>query len=93
VKGIDVWNPVDQTSVTIVEEMPMEIGHSNPHQRGKMISINGNTELVFLGGWSDIFITEIWKYKYTKNSWELLGNMQIGRENNLAIQVTGMECP
>ena len=73
--------------------MPMEIGHSNGHQRGQMISMNDNTELVFFGGWNDIFITEIWKYKYTKNSWELLGHMQTGRENHLAISVTGFDCP
>jgi len=73
--------------------MAMEKGHTYSLRRARMISINNNSELVFTGGWSDEFLTEVWKYKYFSKSWELLGNIQIGRENHLFFPVTGMECP
>jgi hypothetical protein len=92
-RRIDVWNPVDGTITTIVNEMPMEIGHTYPYHKSKLISVNKNTELVFFGGWSDNYITEVWKYKYVGNQWELLGNIQTGREAHIVIPVTGMKCP
>jgi hypothetical protein len=92
-KGIDVWNPSDGAIKTIVDVMPIEIGRTSPHQLAEMISTNNFTELVFFGGFGDAFFTDVWKYKYLSNSWELLGNINVGRKNHLAIPVTGIECP
>jgi hypothetical protein len=92
-KGIETFNPFDGAIETLVDEMPMEIGHTTGLQLSKIISTNKNTELVFFGGWSGYYTTDVWKYKYVSNKWELLGNIQISRINHLAIPVIGMKCP
>ncbi len=92
-KGIETYNPLDGAIEILVDEMPMEIGQRPALQYSKMISTNKNTELVFFGGWSGYFTTDVWKYKYVSNKWELVGNIQITRTNHLAIPVIGMKCP
>ena len=84
---------MDGTITPIVDVMPMENRLGTRQSRAKMVSINKNTELVFLGGWWGDYYTEVWKYKYLINSWELLGNIQYGRESLLAIPVIGLKCP
>jgi len=88
-----VWNPLDRSITAIVDAMPIEIARGRSLTRAKMVSINKNTELVFFGGFLGDFYTEVWKYKYLNNSWELLGNIQNGRESPLAIPVIGLKCP
>jgi hypothetical protein len=90
---MDVWNPEDLTTKTLIAEMPMEIGHSNPHQHSRIITLKDNTELIFFGGWCDTEIKEVWKYKSQSDSWEVLGQMQIMRSKHLVVPVTGMDCP
>ncbi len=90
--GLEAWNMETGTVETIVDQMPSEIyGWSN--HRGTMISISDNTELVFFGGWSGIYLREVWKYNYPRNNWEMVGNLQNGRSQHHSIKVKGMECP
>ena len=88
---MEVWNPVEGTVEIIVDNLPQQAQYR--YCGAKMISINNNTELVFFGGWSSNYVTQIWKYKYHSNVWELLGNIQQGREDALVFQVKGLDCP
>jgi hypothetical protein len=89
--GVEVWNIETGTVQTIVNQMPREISYSI--QRGTMISISDNTELVFFGGWAGSFLSEVWKYNYPKNKWEMVGHIQNGRSQHLTIPVKRLECP
>ena len=90
---MDVWSPEDLTIKTITNELPMEVGHSNPFQHSQIITKNDNTELIFFGGWCDVNIKDVWKYQSQSNSWEILGQMQIKRASHLVVPVVGMDCP
>ncbi len=90
---MDVWNPMDMTVNTIIDEMPMESGRSSPLSRSQIITLNNNTELIIFGGSSGGEIKEIWKYKTQNNSWELLGQMQTPRSDFQVVLVTRTECP
>ncbi len=88
---METWNTIEGTIEIIVNNLPQQAQYK--YTGAKMISVNNNTELVFFGGWSSNFVTQIWKYKYRSNTWELLGNLQQGREDALVFQVNGLDCP
>ena len=84
---MEVWNTFDGTLIIISDVLPQEIGHTSSLDTSVMVSINDNTELVITGGWSNYFISEIWKYTYANNSWQMLGNLQTARSSHLAFLV------
>jgi hypothetical protein len=88
---MELWNTIDGTLQTIVDSLPQQVQYR--YTGARMISVNKNTELVFFGGWSTNFVTEVWKYKYDSNTWELLGSLQSAREDPLVMQVYGLGCP
>jgi hypothetical protein len=92
-RGIEVWNVETGIVETIVDQMPAEVAYGSSITLSRMISANSNTELVFFGGVSTIYLTEVWKYNYPLNSWKMVGNIQDGRAAHVTIPVKGMECP
>ncbi len=91
--GLEIWNMASGSVEIIVDILPTEKKYGWSTYGAKIISINDNTELVFFGGWPGIMLTEVWKYNYPRNTWTLVGNIQVGRQHHLAIPVKGMECP
>jgi len=61
-----------------------------------MISVNGNTELVIFGGYSDLvsdYVKDIWKYTYPTDTWKIIGAMNNPRADMLTFIVEDIECP
>ncbi len=85
--GMEVWNSVDETVKTVTAILPQEIGRSNCLDTSVMTSINDNTELIITGGWATIFISEVWKYTYASNTWEMIGNLQTARNAHVAFLI------
>jgi hypothetical protein len=73
---MEIWNSYDETVETVTALLPQEIGRQNCLDTSMMTSINKNTELVITGGWATTFISEIWKYTYASNTWEMIGNLK-----------------
>jgi len=84
---MEVWNSVDETVKTVTPILPQEIGRSNCLDRSVMTSINDNTQLVITGGWATIFISEVWKYTYASNTWEMIGNLQVSISSTFYVRV------
>ncbi len=57
-----------------------------------MTSINYNTQLLMMGGWTGNFISDIWKFTFANNSWEFLGNLPTARGQMAGFSVSGFRC-
>jgi len=91
---MEIWNPVDGSVQTIAALLPQEKINQQPLLAAKMISIENNTEVVFFGGKiSNNYISEVWKYTYSNDSWQQLGNLLSPRCQNALIIVPGLKCP
>ena len=88
---MEIWNPVDGSVKTIVAQLPQEI--NQPLNVATMISVENNTELVILGGYSAGYLSDVWKYKYLDNSWLKLRNLLSPRCEHVAIIMPELKCP
>ncbi len=87
---MEIWNPVDGKVTSIEPRLPQET--SQPLNSATMISIESNTALVILGGYSNGYLSDVWKYKY-QNNWSKLGNLLGPRIEHVAINVPELKCP
>lgn len=49
-KGMEFWNPIDDSVTMTVNELPQEIGQPTALGKGSLVAINQNTELIISDG-------------------------------------------
>lgn len=91
-KGMEAWNPADESLTTLHEELPHEkdgLGLDG----SQMFSINDRSELILYGGFAGVYLADIWKYSVADDSWNQVGNMTTTRYGHVVIPVTNVKCP
>ena len=92
--GLEVWNMETGQVNLVVDRMPLEINTNWPLGDTSIVSINDNTELVFIGGWGGSFVgQEVYKYNYLQKSFKYLGSLKMPIQSPLLIPVVVIECP
>lgn len=67
-KGMEVWNPTDNSLATLHESLPHE--ESNIGLDGsQMVSVDGGSELILYGGFTGLYLPDIWKYNVEEDAW------------------------
>ncbi len=88
-QGMEAWNPIDDSVKTLTSEFPL-IASEYP----QMISVNGNTELIFYeSSASDGNPQGIWQYSTLTGNWTKIGDMLFSRGSFSVIPVDGVSCP
>ena len=79
----------------IVAQMPQEaaLPSTNGLLQHRTMSINYNTELVMVGGWTTGSIADVWLYKYNNNSWTKLGVLSSPVTQHASFLVYNVSCP
>ena len=91
-KGMEVWNPNDESVATFHDSLPHEqdgLGLDG----SQMISVNRGSELILYGGFAGQYLSDIWKYVVEDDTWVQIGNMTESRYGHLVIPVTNIKCP
>ena len=89
---MELWNSADGTVETIVDELPQEVGKPNGIAKCRIISVNDNSELVFIGGYTDNFISDIWKFRMIDLNWQKLGDLSTLNAEHDSLAVSGLSC-
>ena len=84
---MEVWNSFNGTVRTVIDVLPQEVGRGLSLDSHVMTSINDYTELVITGGWDNGFVSDIWKFTYASNNWQLLGNLKTARNGHIAFLI------
>ncbi len=82
----------DGSMTPIVTQLPQENGRTYGVHKFHMTSINYNSQLLMFGGWSDVPLSDIWKFTVANRSWEFMGNLPASRFEMSGFSVTGLSC-
>ena len=77
---------------TQVAELPQEIGQSSGLNLFVMTSINYNTQLLMMGGYTNVYKSDIWKFTLANSSWDFMGSLKSARAEMAGFAVTGLSC-
>ncbi len=90
--GMEGWNPDDGTQKVISKDFPPSSGYN---RSAKMISVNGNSELIYYDTIRGEYIPDkgIWKFNFSNNSWTQIGEMFEARDDFVVLPVSGISCP
>ena len=94
-QGMELWNPETGSVTQISAQMPQEaaLPTTNGLMQHRMMSINYNTELVIVGGFTTNAIADVWRYKYSTNSWKKLGVLSTTITQHASFLVYNVSCP
>jgi hypothetical protein len=88
--GMEVWNPVDDSVVTLTDNFPKNCSREYP----QMISVNKNTELIFYeSSNSNGQPKGVWKYNTSTPTWTNIGHMLFLRGSFSVLPIDGVSCP
>jgi hypothetical protein len=88
-QGMEAWNPVDDSVVTLTSDFPLIASEYPP-----MLSVNGNTELIFYESSNSYGHPKgIWKYSTLTSNWTKIGDMLFPRGSFSVLPVDGVSCP
>jgi hypothetical protein len=68
------------------------VGQQSGLNVGIMTSINYNTQLLMLGGWTGNYISDIWKFTLANSSWESMGKLPSVIGQITGFTVSGLKC-
>lgn len=94
-QGMEAWNPETGEVTTIASKLPQE-SVSTGFGHFQLISLNYQTELVFIGGYNygaKTQIADVWLFKYPINSWNKVGQLSASFIQHSSFLVSNLRCP
>ena len=84
-------NPRLMSSNMLWSHLPQET--SRPISGMSMVSVNQFTEVIMIGGYNGTsFLSDIWKYNLSNNSFKLIGKLHRAKGDTTAFLVHGISC-
>ena len=91
-KGMEFWNPVDDSVEIVSGELPQEEGSTMGLIHTQIIPVKEGSELMLYGGFKGSHLKEIWNYNVAENSWTRVGSTLVARGEHVVLPVTGITC-
>ena len=91
-KGMEFWNPIDDSVEMVSEELPQEEGSTMGLIHTQIIPVKEGSELMLYGGFKGSHLKEIWNYNVAENSWTRVGSTLVARGEHVVLPVTGITC-
>jgi hypothetical protein len=92
-QGMEAWNPADDSVATLTAEFPLPSEDVYTYEYPQMLSVKGNTELIFYeSSTSNGSPKGIWKYSTLTSNWTKIGEMLFPRGSFSVVPVDGVYC-
>lgn len=92
-QGMDMYDVNDESVMNIFSILPAEVGGTVPLSKHGMVSVNGDKELLIVGGVTSRFISDIWKYTLATNIIVKIGNLKTVRAEMGIVPFKMYDCP